>query len=419
MATIFRSPKQRKNPKTGKMENAVDDRGRPLFHPRWRTVIVDHKGRRRTYTFGTNKPLAQKQADMLETREREIRNGVRPAPTVEDKNASRAFADVCREYFIWGRARGGKRNMPWDEEYAAKKERNLAFWSSCLGLESLGDLYGILPKVEAECHRMLESGKTGKTVSNKVLDLTAVIRWCNRRKYLTGNPLAELGKFDTSPQTIRRAMTEDELHALLTHCASHRRLLYEVACCTGLREKELRRLKPEMLDREACAIRVPKRIDKGRKFRLQYIPAKLMVRLEASVKAGDAREIYAKTYQRQGERENGKKPPGNPLLYVPANSATMLKRDLESAGIPVATEKGKLDFHALRAAFINFVLDVSPDVKTAQELARHETADMTLNVYGRAKEERCRAVVEMVGRVVLQDDSGQGEAGGGREDYTK
>jgi hypothetical protein len=173
MATIFRSPKQRKNPKTGMVENAIDDRGKPLFHPHWRTVIVNHKGQRKTYTFGTNKPLAQKQADMLETREREIRNGVRPVPTVEDKNASRPFNDVCREYFTWGKARGGKRNMPWDEDYAVKKERNLAFWSPCLGLESLDDLYGILPKVEAECHRMLKSGSTGKTVSNKVLDLTA------------------------------------------------------------------------------------------------------------------------------------------------------------------------------------------------------------------------------------------------------
>lgn len=156
-----------------------------------------------------------------------------------------------------------------------------------------------------------------------------------------------------------------------------------------------------MLDREECAIRIPKHIDKGRKDRVQYIPVALLARLVAFVEAGGAKKIYARTYRYHSERKGKKKPPKNPLLYVPTNSATMLKKDLEAAGIPSVTPKGYLDFHALRTAYINFVLDVAPDVKTAQELARHETAGMTLNVYGRAKEERCRAVVESVGNLVF------------------
>ena len=406
MATIFRNPIRRKNPETGKEENAVDAHGNPLFHPKWRTTIVTHQGRRKTYTFGANKIHAQKQADMLEQREREIRNGTRAAPAPEDTNRSRPIEEVFQEYFTWGRARGGKRNMPWDDEYADKKERNLAFWRACLSLETLGDLYGVLPKVEAECHKMLAAGNTGKTVANKALDLGAFIKWCKKRKYLTEDPLAELGKFDTSPRTIRRAMTADELRALLEHCAPHRKLLYEVAFCSGLRENELRRLEPSFLDRDACAIRIPKHIDKGRKDRVQYIPAALMERLAAFAEAGEAKAIYSRTYRQQGDRQGKKAPPKKPLLYVPANSATMLKKDLEAAGIPAMTAKGKLDFHALRTAYINFVLDVAPDVKTAQELARHETANMTLNVYGRAKEERCRAVVESVGNLVFQGGRG-------------
>ena len=392
---------RRKNPATGKLENITDDKGKPLYHANWRTLILNHRGRRKTYTFGTNRILAQKQADMLEVREREIRNGIRPRPTIDKKYEVRPFDDVCAEYFIWGKARGGKRNMPWDDDYAEKKKRTLVFWRDCLNLERLRDLNGILPKVEAVCHKMLADGKAGKTVSNTAQSLTSFIKWCMKRKYLLEDPLLELGKFDTTPRTIRRAMTADELRALLTHCADHRRLLYEVAFCSGLRGDELRRLEPEMLDRDECAIRIPKHIDKGRKDRLQYIPAALMTRLVDFVKAEEAPEIYARTYHSQGNREGKKKPPENPLLYVPRNSSTMLKRDLAAAGIPVMTPKGKLDFHALRTAYINFVIDIAPDVKTAQELARHETAHMTLNVYGRAKEERCRAVVESVGSIIL------------------
>ena len=407
MARLFRNPVRRKNPETGKLENAVDDKGKPLYHVNWRTLIVTHRGRRKTYTFGTNRILAQKQADMLETREREIRNGIRPRPTIDKKYEARPFDDVCGEYFIWGKARGGKRNMPWDDYYAEKKKRGLAFWRDCLHLERLRDLNGILPKVEAECHKMLADGKAGKTVSNMVQSLSSFVKWCMKRKYLLEDPLLELGKFDTSPRTIRRAMTADELRALLANCAAHRRLLYEVAFCSGLREGELRKLEPEMLDQAECAIRIPKHIDKGRKDRVQYIPAALMARLVEFAETREALAIYRRTYHSQGERAGRKNPPENPLLYVPRNSSTMLKKDLAASGIPVMTAKGKLDFHALRTAYINFVIDIAPDIKTAQELARHETAHMTLNIYGRAKEERCRSVVESVGSLVFPEHSPQ------------
>ncbi len=58
-------------------------------------------------------------------------------------------------------------------------------------------------------------------------------------------------------------------------------------------------------------------------------------------------------------------------------------------------------------------------MKTAQELARHETATLTLNTYGRAKEERCRAVVESVGKVVFSDYLNPKIDNSGHEDYTK
>ena len=137
MAKIFRNPVRRKNPKTGKEENIFDAKGKQLFHPNWRTVIVTHDGKRKTYTLGSDRAEAQKQADMLDAREREIKNGVRAAPAVEDKNLTRPIEEVYEEYFKWGCARGGKRNMPWDDEFADKKRRNLAFWRIYLDLKTL------------------------------------------------------------------------------------------------------------------------------------------------------------------------------------------------------------------------------------------------------------------------------------------
>ena len=380
--------------------------GKQVMLPKWRAVIVDHKGIRRTLTLSANKQQAQKQADMIEQREREIKMGIRAAPTPQDKNQSRPFEDVFAEYMAWGRAQGGRRGMPWDSEHADKKERELLFWSTALELKVLGDLYGILPKVEAECRTMLDSGNVGKTVSNRVLHLRSMILWCKKRKYLTEDPLEELGKFDTTPRRIRRAMLIEEFKLLLLHCAPHRRLLYEVAACSGLRENELRQLEPSFLDREACGIRIPKEIDKSRKDRLQMIPSTLMERLAAFVESGEVFSLYNKAYSQQGKREGKKTPPANPLLYVPTNSATALKKDLLAAGIPPVTEKGYLDFHALRTAYINFVLDSGANVKTAQELARHSTPDMTMNVYGRARDEKMREAVESVGNMLFSDKGG-------------
>ena len=417
MATIYQTQRKKKDPATGKKVLVFDKQGQPAMHPKWRTTIFDHTGVRKTFTLTTNKLQSQKQADMIEMREREIKNGLRAAPEKKPEKVERLFDDVFAEYMAWGRAQGGKRNMPWDDEHAYKKEREITAWQEALKLKDIADAENILTKVEAECRRMLEKGNTGKTVTNKVQHLRALFLWCKKRKYLVENPLQMLGKFDTEPTFVRRAMTIEEYYGLMGGCASHRRLLYEVASCSGLRENELRQLEPEHLDRKRCAIRIDREVDKSRKERLQPIPEALMERLVAFVASREAKKLYARIYRNQGKRAERKEPPANPLLYVPTNSATMLKKDLERAGIPVETEEGRLDFHALRTAYINFLLDVGANVKTTQSLARHATLEMTLNTYGRARQDNRRDAVELLGGMLLSDSNGLETTNNGKQKY--
>ena len=79
--------------------------------------------------------------------------------------------------------------MPSDVEHAYKKERDITLWRTALDLKILSDLYGVLPNVEKQCLKMLDSGNVGKTVANKVLNLRSLILWCKKRKYLTEDPL--------------------------------------------------------------------------------------------------------------------------------------------------------------------------------------------------------------------------------------
>ncbi len=385
----------------------LDAEGKPVTHPKWRAVIVDHKGRRKTYTLSTSKQLSQKQADTLEAREREIRMGLRPVPVEPDKNASRPFMEVVEEYIAWGLAQGGKRGMPWIPTHGLTKRRHLTMWQEVLSLEKLSDVYGILPRVEAHTRKLLDGGMSGKSVSLRVESMRSFIRWCQKRKYLTENPLEEISKFDTAPVNIRRAMTKEEIRLLLNGCAPHRRLLYEVAACSGLRENELRQLTPRHLDREACALIIERKWDKGRKDRLQYIPQELMRRLVEFMDSGEVRALYEKSLKQQGKRAVLKGVPENALLYVPRNSAERLKADLKTVGIPIKTEAGKLDFHALRTAYINLVIETGADLKTAQTMARHATPDLTMNVYGRSRDSALRQAAEAVGNMIFSDGAGQ------------
>jgi len=79
--------------------------------------------------------------------------------------------------------------------------------------------------------------------------------------------------------------------------------------------------------------------------------------------------------------------PENPLLYVPTHTAHDLDRDLLAAGIQKHAPGGKLDFHECRVAYINFVIESEVSVKEAQVVARHATPELTMNVYGRVREE--------------------------------
>jgi integrase len=88
--------------------------------------------------------------------------------------------------------------------------------------------------------------------------------------------------------------------------------------------------------------------------------------------------------------------PERPLLFVMRETARELDKDLKAAGIPKVTKEGKIDFHALRVTYINMVIASDVTVKEAQTLARHTTPHMTMNVYGRTREDRLAEIVEKI-----------------------
>jgi integrase len=106
--------------------------------------------------------------------------------------------------------------------------------------------------------------------------IAALCDWCKRHGYLDKTPQDGLAPFDTTPQTIRRAMTPEEIRRLLEACAPHRRLVYQTALLSGLRANELRNLTVEHLDRQDSGLHLDPTWTKNRKAGFQNLPGGLV-----------------------------------------------------------------------------------------------------------------------------------------------
>ena len=359
---------------------------------------MDQYGKQKFFWGSKSSKVTKEMAESLETEHRQVRLGYRPAPSPAAKHQTDLFNKVKDEYLAWGEAQGGRGGRPWGSTHARNRRSHLAWWSERLVLQTLADLTNVLARVEAALRELQKLGRTGKTISHYAEALSAFCDWCVDRGYLADDPLKALARFDTTPQTFRRAMTVDEVSRLLDACASHRKLLLETAFLSGLRASELRNLSVNDFDLEENGVHLDASWTKNRKRGFQPLAEELVHRLCAFALADKPAQLYAKFYRGKNAKL---KAPDNPLLYVPSHTARDLDIDLKAAGIPKETAEGKLDFHACRLAYINFVLESGVSVKEAQVLARHSTPELTFNVYGRTRKERLSETAEKVAANIL------------------
>jgi len=173
----------------------------------------------------------------------------------------------------------------------------------------------------------------------------------------------------------------EEIQLLLLNCRPRWWLLYAVAIFSGLRVKELRSLTVGHLKVDKGGLVLDAAWTKNRKDGFQPLPTDLLNRLAESAKD-------------KGDSE--------PLLEVPLNAWEVLYRDLDRAGIKRKTAEGKVDFHSLRVTYINLIIENGASVKEAQDLARHSTPEMTMNVYARSRWDRRRDLAESIGQDIFR-----------------
>ncbi len=350
-----------------------DKNGRP--HTLWRYWFIDWEGKRRSGTGTTSKTNTLKAARKKEEEHREIKMGMRPRPQLA-KSQPKRFSDICQEYLDWGASQGGRAGHPWGEKHFASRKRHLQWWQKKLGMVLVPDLMGSLPQVEKALRVLEKEGKEKKTLANYAESICALCDWCVERDYLAEDPLKRLKRFDTTPQVRRRALTAAEIRALIAVAPPERKLVYGLACVTGLRAKELTSLTVGHVDFARGGLVLEAVWTKNRKPGFQPLPAALATLLQEMC-AGISKNVS--------------------LLLVPSHPARSLDIDLAAAGIPKWTDEGKVDFHSLRNAFTTLVIESGANVKEAQSLLRHSTPELTMNVYARARSERLGELANKVG----------------------
>ena len=375
-------------------------RTKPLRSRKYQGWFTDLQGNRRFFVGTKKRAGTRRMAERLEDELRQVRLGYRPAPKSMEKHLQRSFTEVAEEYLAWGESQGGRGGRPWGKVHARHRRSRLNWWQEKLVLETLGCLEGVLPCVEAALRDLRAKGRACKTLQHYAESIKSLCRWCVERGYLPDDPLKRLQPFDTTPQTMRRALTPDEVQRLLGVTPEHRRLLYEAALLSGLRANELRSPTPAHLDAEGGGIRLDAAWTKNRRSGFQPMPASLLQRLAAFGNLGTAARLYEKFNSRC---DSTIEVPDVPLLYVPSHPSRDLDRDLKVAGIPKRTPAGKIDFHSLRVTYVTMVCEAGATVKEAQTLARHCDPRLTMNVYARAREGRLGELAEAVGQTVLTD----------------
>lgn len=191
------------------------------------------------------------------------------------------------------------------------------------------------------------------------------LNWMLRQDLILANPLERVEKA-AYPEAgnFRRALSADEAVRLVNVAPFPRSAVYVFILNTGLRRRELNYLRRQdfQLAGENPHVLLPSKITKNKK------PARIPLRAEAV----DALQQIC------GENVG----PLDQIFWRKVPSVTVLRRDLQSAGIPFIDDHGRrVDVHALRTTFGTLLSASGVAPQITKELMRHCDLRLTMRHY--------------------------------------
>jgi len=225
----------------------------------------------------------------------------------------------------------------------------------------------------------VKNGLSVQTTNSYTQAIKSFCNWLVYSRRASSNPIAGVQRLeitDSARKLVRRALEHDEAARLLDTTRNGperygmtgeaRYWLYRVALETGLRSGEIRALRRKNFDLEGDAPRVWLAGEHTKSRKLADLP------LRSDTAAGLRGFLANKTPDAEAF-----------TMPHPTDMAWVLRFDLEAAGVPIETDAGRVDFHALRHTCLTWLAGTAVPLKVLQDYARHSDPKLTMNLYAK------------------------------------
>lgn len=221
--------------------------------------------------------------------------------------------------------------------------------------------------------------------------------WLVKFDHWHKNPAAQVDALPEKGKRERWALSPEDIAKLCESAPRHRALVYLVASATGLRRRELADLLRTDVHLGDLHPALTVRAAISKNSEQATVPLTPDV-VEAWRKFWDEGIAFKEGQMRGRERGWWEQRLKDGLALPPIPTIKTFRLDLERAGIE-APPGHRLDFHALRTAFLTNLQDAGVPVHVTQRLARHSDARLTLKHYSKAPTKTQRDAVEKLAKL--------------------
>ena len=326
----------------------------------------DENGTQRTVSSGTSdKRLAEQIKRKLVDRVRAVREGlIDPSESRLRSEADRPLAQHVDEYLEACRGRGQAPSG------LREKTRHLRWLVKVMTGRSLAEVRA--DELDLRLTALADSGAGARSVNIRLEAANALMNWCVRNGRLHNNALRVVPRRNqvTDRRRVRRALTEDETARLLAvareqarvvHGARLRPLWYLAPLLAGLRKGDMLRMR-------------------WRDLELESTPPTLTIRGGKAKRRVDVLPLHPDLVREFRAMRPSNVHPSAPVFPREVCNATR-RQDFERARIPLKTEEGYADLHALRGTFATRLAERSVPPAKLQRLMRHGTIELTMRYY--------------------------------------
>jgi integrase len=242
----------------------------------------------------------------------------------------------------------------------------------------------------------LADGVSPRTVNIDVQTLTGMLKWGVRPAKLIGsNPLAGLKPLPNDHPKEGRALTPQEVEALLAASPQPWRDIWYAYLVTGMRRNELASLTFADIDWEAREIIVRSSVAKThttRRIPIEDGLWEILKRQEAGRQERRPGAVRGSPFAKRRAlekftREHVFVSRANTRLTEKSSLLTVFRRYCRKAGIEIQNldaqghEIDHVDIHSLRRTFATNLIVNCADPKSVQELLGHKRLEMTMKIY--------------------------------------